>query len=228
MAQRTGGNGWYQDAAAYWASVEATDNGMLGGYEALTERDVASSLRFIEEFVKGRRGLGRNPPRPPRIASTYACDCGAGIGRVSKHFLLKVFERVDLVEQDPAFLAQARDTYLGPELLPRVGEFINLGLQLFNPERNRYDLIWTQWVLGHLTDNDFVAFFERCMLALKPGGLIGVKENVTAAGIEVDEEDSSVTRSDELLKSLWERAGLRVIKEDKQKGFPSHLYGVKM
>ena len=30
---------------------------------------------------------------------------------------------------------------------------------------------------GHLTDADFVAFLKRCVAALKPGGLLGMKEN---------------------------------------------------
>ena len=38
-------------------------------------------------------------------------DCGAGIGRVAKHLLLPVFDNVDLVEQNPEFLTQAK-TYL--------------------------------------------------------------------------------------------------------------------
>ena len=38
-------------------------------------------------------------------------DCGAGIGRVSKRLLLPLFERVDLVEQNPEFLERAK-TYI--------------------------------------------------------------------------------------------------------------------
>ena len=39
-----------------------------------------------------------------------------------------------------------------------------------------YDVIWVQWV-GHLTDDDFVAFFQRCRKGLKPDGVIVLKEN---------------------------------------------------
>ncbi len=38
-------------------------------------------------------------------------------------------------------------------------------------------MIWVQWVLGHLPDDDFVAFFKRCKLGLAPNGFICVKEN---------------------------------------------------
>ena len=39
-------------------------------------------------------------------------------------------------------------------------------------------------------------FFERCQLGLAPGGLICVKENITKTGVDMDSEDSSVTRYD--------------------------------
>jgi protein N-terminal methyltransferase len=51
-----------------------------------------------------------------------------------------------------------------------------------------------QWVIGHLTDEDFVAFLNRCTRALRPGGLIVVKENISRKGFVFDTEDSSVTR----------------------------------
>jgi protein N-terminal methyltransferase len=41
-------------------------------------------------------------------------DCGAGIGRVSKHFLLPRCAHVDLIEQSPRLLASSRE-YIGPE-----------------------------------------------------------------------------------------------------------------
>lgn len=36
-------------------------------------------------------------------------DCGAGIGRVTKNLLLPLFDTVDMVEQNPAFLQKAKD-----------------------------------------------------------------------------------------------------------------------
>lgn len=42
--------------------------------------------------------------------------------------------------------------------------------------------------------DDFVDFFERCQSGLAPGGLICVKENITKSGVDLDSEDSSVTR----------------------------------
>ncbi|KAJ1547671.1 N-terminal Xaa-Pro-Lys N-methyltransferase 1 [Nowakowskiella sp. JEL0078] len=209
-----GGDGWYENAATYWEKVEPTVNGMLGGFELLTDIDCAASLKFVEPFVSN--GLG----------TSLACDCGAGIGRVSKNFLLKVFERVDLVEQNGNFLQESH-AYMGASAV-RVDHRLAIGLQEFEPSEQRYDLIWSQWVLGHLTDDHLVSFFKRCKTGLKPNGLIGVKENITASGFVIDEEDNSVTRSDAILKTIFRKAGLRVLTEQRQQGFPEKLFGVKM
>jgi protein N-terminal methyltransferase len=43
-------------------------------------------------------------------------DCGAGIGRVTKTMLLKLFDQVDLVECTEKFLIQAREHELREEV----------------------------------------------------------------------------------------------------------------
>lgn len=154
-------------------------------------------------------------------------DCGAGIGRVSKSFLLNHFNSVDLVEQTEKFLEQAKEDFSNSGLSDKVERYIPLGLQDFTPEQGRYDLIWCQWVLSHLTDKDLIAFFKRCKESLN-GGYICVKENVCKAGVEYDELDSSCTRSEYIWRGLFETAGLIIVKEAKQHAFPDSLYEVKM
>ena len=84
-------------------------------------------------------------------------------------------------------------------------------------------------MLGHLTDDHFVEFFRRCVQGLDTNGVIVVKENLTSGDdVEVDEEDSSVTRPEELVKKLFHRAGLKIITELKQQKMPKGLYPVKM
>ena len=56
-----------------------------------------------------------------------------------------------------------------------------------------------------------------------------VKENLTSSDeVEKDEEDSSVTRPENLLKQLFERAGMEIIRELNQQKMPQGLYPVKM
>lgn len=202
---------WYSDAKKYWDSVDSNIQGMLGGYGSLTDTDAIGNTQFIKSF-------------PMKLSR--ACDCGAGIGRVSRTFLLKHFERVDLVEQTEKFLEQARSEFKELGLAHRC-EFIPIGLQDFNPQKGEYDLIWCQWVLSHLTDKDLVEFLKRCKNSMD-GGYIGIKENVCRAGIEYDSQDSSCTRSDYLWKQLFDEAGLSLLKEQVQESFPDNIYPVKM
>jgi protein N-terminal methyltransferase len=168
----------------------ATVQGVLGGFESISPIDCSTSISFMKDYIKGS---GSDYPVANQIQNERACDCGAGIGRVSAGFLLQLFDQVDLVEPNQAFLDEAKKHIANSET--RVGKYIAKGLQEFNPEEGRYDLIWCQWVLGHLKDDDLVDFFKRCKLALASrGGLLGVKENVTKSGIDLDEVDSSVTR----------------------------------
>lgn len=156
-----------------------------------------------------------------------ALDCGAGIGRITKHLLLPLFEKVDMVEVVASFLEKAKEEC--GENAARIERFICCGLQDFEPESQRYDVIWCQWVLGQLTDDDLVAFFKRCKTGLADGGIIMVKENVTSTtDPEFDKQDSSYTRPKEQLVSLLKTAGLTILAEQKQKRFPKELYDVWM
>ncbi len=85
-----------------------------------------------------------------------------------------------------------------------------------------------QWVLGYLTDNDLVDFFKRCKLALKPNGLIILKENLAQEKPEFDESDSSWTRTRQSYINIIHKAGLHLIKDEKQRKFPSELYEVRL
>jgi len=207
---------YYNKAASYWENVNPTIDGMLGGFAKISPTDIEGSSKLLKALLKEDQGPG----------CERALDCGAGIGRITKHLLTKYFKTVDLVEQDEHFLEKGRE-YLGEN--PRVGTLFCAGLQNFQFQPEAYDLIWCQWVLGHLTDLHLVDFFKRSSAALKPNGRIVVKENVTSSGqVERDEEDSSVTRPPALLKSIFAKAGLSIYKEFKQNKFPKELYEVHM
>ncbi|EPQ58021.1 DUF858-domain-containing protein [Gloeophyllum trabeum ATCC 11539] len=99
-----------------------------------------------------------------------------------------------------------------------------------------FDVIWCQWCLGHLTDPDLVLFLRRCRVALRDptAAYIIVKENTCSDSPDggprshLDEEDSSLTRSDMAFKQVFREAGLSIVHEQVQDGFPPGLYVVKM
>jgi len=117
------------------------------------------------------------------------------------------------------------------ELLGRVGH---------KPENDdtdsQFDVIWCQWCLGHLSDPDLIAFFKRCRKALRNAdeSVIVVKENLCFDSDDgqpatvFDESDSSLTRSDLAWKKAFTRAGLTLLHEQTQEGFPHGLFEVKM
>lgn len=142
---------FYEDAAHYWEKIPATIDGMLGGFGFISHIDIKGSNAFLEEVFQMK-----NPP-----GKHQALDCGAGIGRITKNLLMKVFETVDMVEQNPIFLEKAKK-FITATNTSKLGNLYPVGLQDFIPEKSKYDVIWCQWVLGHLKDDHFIDFFQRC------------------------------------------------------------------
>lgn len=165
---------------------------------------------------------------PNNTTSTFlALDCGAGIGRITKGLLLPIFDTVDMVEQNQTFLDQSR-SFIGDHS-SRVEHCFCCGLQDFAPEAGRYDVIWCQWVLIYLTDDDLVNFFQRCKQGLTENGVIVVKENINSSDeLDFDEQDCSVTRPRTLIVDLAKRAGLSCVREEKQNSMPKDIYEVRM
>lgn len=206
---------FYNKARNYWSSIEPTVDGMLGGYTKINTIDIRGSIGFLQDLFKMKPAPGRK----------YALDCGAGIGRVTKNLLLPYFQTIDLVEQNKQF-ADAILSYVNAPA-DKIGSIYNEGLQDFTPTAGKYDLIWSQWVLGHLTDDDLEAFFRRCIKGLNRNGIMVIKENVTFAGKPcVDEIDSSVTRPLLMLKHLMVKSGLRIFKFCRQSNFPTEIFPV--
>lgn len=214
----------YNDAVKYWSSVPATVDGVLGGFgnSVIPKVDIVGSNTFLSA-LKTMGEFGK-VPQEKRIAA----DIGAGIGRVSKNFLSKHCSAIDLVEPVEQFVQQAKAD-LQPEIENGVDiNFIEQGAQNFEPEPSRYWLIWCQWCLGHLSDENLIFFFKRCARALQPNGIIVVKENNCHMQDEFDDTDSSVTRTDAKFRELFSEAGLHLLYYKKQVGMPKTVYPVTM
>ncbi|XP_059850169.1 N-terminal Xaa-Pro-Lys N-methyltransferase 1 [Hemitrygon akajei] len=206
---------FYSKAEKYWKNIPPTVDGMLGGYGHISSIDINSSKKFLQRFIG--EGTGK-------AGSNCALDCGAGIGRITKRLLLPLFKVVDMVDVTEGFLAKAK-THLGEEG-SRVGNYFCCGLQDFIPQPQRYDVIWIQWVIGHLTDDHLIQFLKRCQKGLRPNGIICVKDNVSQEGVIEDEVDSSVCRDLDSLHTIVQLAGLQVLAEEKQDNFPDEIYQV--
>ncbi|KAM7530361.1 hypothetical protein LguiB_033771 [Lonicera macranthoides] len=217
---------WYHKGVSYWEGVEASLDGVLGGYGHVNEADVKASEDFLNTLLADRF------PDAGKNQHLVALDCGAGVGRVTKNLLIRYFNEVDLLEPVLHFLEAARENLAPQNLMVsemhKASNFYCVPLQEFTPDAERYDVIWVQWCIGHLADDDFVSFFKRATVGLKPGGLFVMKENIARNGFVLDEEDKSVTRSDLYFKELFHQCGLHIFKSKDQKGFPAELFAVKM
>ena len=146
-------------------------------------------------------------------------------GTITKSCILE-FKTVDLVEQDDKFCAKAREVLQNSG---HLGEIYNVGLQDFDEQGHKYDVVWSQWVLGHLPDDDLIAFFKRIAKLLDKHGVIVVKENFTKDNQTIsDDTDSSITRPLSHFKKLVKQADLKIVKESRQTNFPKSLFPVYM
>lgn len=151
------------------------------------------------------------------------CIAGAGVGRVTGAVLLHLVTDVVLVEPVQALINEAvsiSGQWKGIQTQEKSVIFVDRPLQTFDPSLKlskdevyasvgasveldspaTYDVIWCQWCLGHLSNKQLVRFFKQAHSALRPGGVIIVKENCCAEPKPgepdsiYDPDDSSVTR----------------------------------
>jgi protein N-terminal methyltransferase len=224
---------------SYWNSVSSDNNGMLGGYPQTSRIDLQGSSNFLTKLRRGKSQAKQPLPPLERVA-----DCGAGIGRITKGLLLGVARKVHVVEPVKKFtdeLVQSlgNGEYAGDgdgsEGKGQIDAVYNVGLQDWTPTPGTYNVIWNQWCLGHLTDTQLVAYLRRCkdgLVQAEDGkAWVVVKENMSTDIWNkdiYDEEDSSVTRSDEKFRRLFKEAGLKIVAMEQQRGMPKELYPVRI
>ncbi|KAF4769406.1 hypothetical protein HAV15_008763 [Penicillium sp. str.  len=201
----------------YWNNVPATSSGMLamlGDYSWYSRIDLRGSRNFL---AKVRRLI----PALTRDAKVrLGADCGAGVGRVTEGFLGDVCEVVDIVEPVEKFTQALKEGVLKERGV--IGNIYNIGLEDWSPQK-KYDLIWTQWCVGHLTDSQLVGYIAKCRASLNKSGIMVVKENLSTNPLGqdmYDDLDSSVTRTDAKFKKIFEAAGMDLVKSEMQHGFP--------
>ncbi|KAH8726800.1 alpha-N-methyltransferase NTM1 [Phaeosphaeriaceae sp. PMI808] len=232
------------DSLEYWNNVSSDVNGMLGGYPQVSRIDLQGSSIFLTKL----RRTSSNTKQPLALLERVA-DCGAGIGRITKGLLLGVANKVDIVEPVKKFTdelvqslghGQHAGNGEAKDDKGQVGQIINLGIQDWTPEPGTYNVIWNQWCLGYLTDAQLVVYLRRCKAGLvqnKDGddatnmSWIIVKENLSTElkhNDMFDEEDSSVTRSDDNFRRLFQEAGLKIVATELQRGMPKRLFPVRI
>jgi SAM-dependent methyltransferase len=190
--------------------------------------DGAEGLAFLDRFLLQKRREGNNNNNNNNNKKHYyysahhAIDAGAGVGRITKHILLKRYDSVQLIEADPGWSMHSRH-YLGRKRSNKCtftcARLEELDCTLEASSRAA-DLVWLQWTLQYMTDRDAVRILQTLAARLVNGtGFLIVKENRPYGGTRMDRfqmetPDCSgrydITRTNDHHRFLFQRAGLVV------------------
>jgi hypothetical protein len=146
------------ESAASAPAAQST-NAQITNEDSQHSESAQSISNHIASISLATDGTSTAPALPERRLCR-ALDCGAGIGRVTKNVLLIAFDTVDMAELSERSLAAAPE-YIGRDY-SRVERTYRVRLQDFTPDAGRvYDVVWLQWVVGHLLDDDLVQIFAN-------------------------------------------------------------------
>ena len=194
------------------------ENWWVEGYEGRTtlegamigddgsEEDLTHSCTLLARAIE-------TMPQKPHSA----LDIGAGVGRVTKGVLLPVVTGpVTLVDQSAKWLRAAK-TYLAQDASRCF--FVQSKLEDYQPPSDRFDLIWIQWTLQYLIDQDVVELLKRLSACLSSHGVLVLKENRPVYSqrdcFQMDtpgkEGRFDITRPEKHLAVLVELSGLTVV-----------------
>jgi len=180
----------------YWLSKTANVSNMCGISE-LNEEDIAHSNKIFHDLK-----IDKNFNR--------ALDVGAGIGRITFNVLYDKCEKIDMLDINRKFLESAliKEKEMKGNKIHRL---YPQKLQDFNFEFI-YDLIFIQWVLEYLNEENFVKFLSNAVSHLKDDGYIIIKENVNLSDDNVIfiEEEGSLIRPIKFFESVFKNFRLNV------------------
>ena len=168
---------WYKKREAHWASKEPVLLSVIAGFEKSHLPDVKCSCELLNGLILTKQ-----------LKPGNALDLAAGIGRVTEFVLCNFFKEIDLVEKDKKFIDKCKVKFSSNDKIKKI---YMESLENFKFER-KYDLIWMQWCLENLEDEDLEPFLKKCYDNLNEDGIIIVKENlynVEGEGEEEEEEE---------------------------------------
>ena len=210
------------------------DEAMVGDSDGI--EDAVEGLSFLDRLLADDHDK-LQPGHKRKFL--HAVDAGAGVGRITKHVLLKRYDEVRLVEGDEGWSKRSK-VYLGRKRASRC-TFSNQRLHILSGADVRNwgepaDLVWIQWTLQYLTDDDVVDCLRTLVGGLRAGsGVLVVKENRPFGSAREDRFQMDlpeglngrydITRPDSHHRYLFQKAGLVVCLMDR--GVETNTYALK-
>ena len=231
-------DGWYASTKTYWLKDGSGGYGGTTDEEAMVgdrggEVDSTEGLAFLDRVVTENSNFNHIK----KLKFARAIDAGAGVGRVTKHILLKRYDSVQLVEADSGWSKRSK-TYLGRKRAARCTFTCSRieELDQDSDDTTSIDLVWLQWTLQYLTDADAVETLQNlaARLILKTGIFL-VKENRPYGAARQDRFQMDtpgvsgrydITRSDDHHRLLFQRAGLTV--NQTEEGVETNTYALSL
>jgi len=199
----------YNQSKKRWHKAEASLTGIMDGFESVNDFDVADSCKILENLITTKQ-----------IEPNYIIDCAAGIGRVSQYVLTKYFSQIDIFERDQKFVNYCKNNFAQNS---KIKEISCNSLQDFQFNK-LYDVIWVQWCLQDLQDDDLAAFLIRCKNSLTTSGVIIVKENIMLyEGRYLDVDNGCEFRSNKDLRDIFTQCNLQIMQEGRIDNWPTTL-----
>ena len=194
---------WYKKREKYWSSVEPNLTSVLGN-EIIQLPDVKCSCELLNGLILSKQ---LNPKS--------CLDCAAGIGRVTEYVLSNFFSEIDLFEKDKVFLEKCKQKFIGNDKVKNIYES---SLEKFQFEK-KYDLIWIQWCLENLEDEDLFPFLKKCYDNIKDDGIIIVKENLYNIDENEEKEEDEENEEKEKEKNEEKEVPKNEIKDENNNNY---------
>jgi len=168
---------WYKKREEHWNKMEPNLSSVLGGFEKSQLPDVKCSCELLNGLISTKQ------------LNHHSClDCAAGVGRVTEYVLCNYFQEIDLFEKNKSFIEKCRIKFTGNDKIKNI--YIS-SLEKFEFKK-KYDLIWVQWCLENLEDEDLGPFLKKCYDNLNNNGIIIVKENLYNIDDNEKEENEKI------------------------------------
>ncbi|XP_067314161.1 uncharacterized protein [Pseudorasbora parva] len=138
-----------------------------------------SKLATVEEMMLDSNAQELTQHELPEILSLLPClsgtdvlELGAGIGRYTRHLIGKA-RHVTAVDFMEKFVEKNREenSHLGN------AEFIQADVTKLDFPEHSFDLIFSNWLLMYLSDQELISLAEKFLRWLRPGGFLFFRES---------------------------------------------------